>query len=349
MKRTGNYHIAALIFAQDESFVIGETVAQVVNALGPGDEVFVIADNYTDDTAKIARNAGAQVYIRTLPASAGKGEALAWFLDHQQVLLQPFDFLLVLDADSKVSPNFLAVIRANITQTDAAFQCFVAPQSDEQSPIGNLAALSYFLDQSISDRIRTVLGWPVRLRGTGMLIPPGILIEERDQLRTIVEDIALSLLLTAKGVHISRIEEAIVSDPVPDTTAAASNQRARWFRGQWQAIWQFRREISIILAKGPRGWSLLASLFLKPRWLIFSISLILALVLWRWWWISILFWGYVLNTFFYLGIGLVIIPERQRFIRALFYLPSYGWMWARSIIRSFQASSWLKARERQED
>ncbi|NQS92053.1 MAG: glycosyltransferase, partial [Chloroflexi bacterium] len=293
MKRDGNQRIATLIFARDESFVIGETVACVVKALGLGDELFVIADNCTDDTAEIARISGADVYVRTRQASSGKGKALAWFLNCYQYLLQPFDFLLVLDADSKVNPDFLEIIRVNIPQMSAAFQCFISPQYERQSPIGNLAALSYFLDQYVSDKIRTVLGWPVRLRGTGMLIPPVILIEVRDQLETMVEDIALSLLLTAKGVHIGRIDEAIVYDPVPDTPTAASNQRARWFRGQWHAIRQFRREIAIILAKGPGGWSLLSSLFLKPRWLILTVSIFLALVLSRWWWLSLIFWGYV--------------------------------------------------------
>jgi cellulose synthase/poly-beta-1,6-N-acetylglucosamine synthase-like glycosyltransferase len=345
MRRDGKIRIAALIFAHDESLVIGETAACVRKALGSGDDLFVIADNCTDDTAQIANDAGANVYTRTGKTSSSKAMALTWFLDRHQEVLQPFDFLLVLDADSKINSDFLEIIKANIPDRGGAFQCFISPLYEKQSPVGVLAALSYFLDQGVSDRIRTSLRWPVRLRGTGMLIAPEIFIEIGGRIETMVEDIALSLLLTARGVHIGRIDEAIVYDPLPDTTTGASHQRARWFRGQWNAIWQYRREIISIGLKGPRGWSLLSSLFFKPRWLILTGSLILALVLSRWWWLSLIFWGQVLFGLLYLTIGLFILPDRKIFILALLHLPAYVFMWVRSIILSLRSAPWLKARK----
>jgi cellulose synthase/poly-beta-1,6-N-acetylglucosamine synthase-like glycosyltransferase len=345
MRLNGELKIAMLIFARNEASVIGETVENAVQALGVGDELFVIADNCSDDTAKIANEAGANVYIRTRKTSSSKGKALAWFLNRHKDLLQPFDFLLVLDADSKIDSDFLKIVKANIPDRGGAFQCFISPLYEKQSPVGILAALSYFLDQCVSDKIRTALRWPVRFRGTGMLIPPEILIETRDQLETMVEDIALSLLLTAKGVHIGRIDEAIVYDLVPDTPTGASRQRARWFQGQWSAIWQYRKEIAYTLTKGPRGWSLLASLFFKPRWLILTGSFFIALALSRWWWLSLFFWGQVLFGLLYLIIGLIVLPERKTFIVALLHLPSYIYMWIRSIGLSLRSTPWLKTRK----
>ena len=275
MRPNGELTIAMLIFAHNEASVIGDTVDNVVQTLGGDDQLIIIADNCTDDTVKLAKDTGAHVYARTRRSSSSKGQALAWFLSNYQDILQSFDFLLVLDADTQIAPNYLDIIRENIPEKGEAFQCFIFPQYDDQSPIGNLAALSYLLDQSISDRIRTMLGWPVRLRGTGMLITPDVLFEIRNKLDTSVEDIALSLLITAAGIHIGRIDQAVVYDPVPDSSDAASRQRARWFRGQWLAAWQYRREIVYALTKGPRGWSLLSSLFLKPRWLFLTVSLFL--------------------------------------------------------------------------
>ena len=352
MKSEKNQQIATVIFAQDEALVIGETVETVVKALGANDKLFVIADNCTDDTASIAAKAGANVFARPGEKASSKGDALAWFLSRYQNQLQPFSFLLVLDADTKIDPDFFKIIRANTpngtnTPNRVAFQCFIAPLYENQSPMGKLAALSYLLDQYISDRIRTFLGWPVRLRGTGMLIKPEILYEIGNQLETKVEDIALSLLLTKKGVHIGRIDEAVVYDPIPDTAAATSRQRARWFRGQWHAIWLYRREVASLLIKGPAGWSLLSSLFLKPRWLMLTVSLFLALALSRWLWLSLFFWSYVFLGFLYVVIGLIIIPDRQVFIRASLHLPAYVWMWVRSIILSLRSSPWLKVRKKE--
>jgi len=345
MRHTGELTIAMLIFAHNEASFIGETVKNIAHVLGSNDELIVIADNCTDDTVKIAKDMGAHVYARTRGSSSSKGQALAWFLSNYQDILQSFDFLLVLDADTQIAPNYLDIIRENIPEKGEAFQCFIFPQYDDQSPIGNLAALSYLLDQRISDKIRTMLGWPVRLRGTGMLITPDVLIKIRNKLDTSVEDIALSLLITAAGIHIGRIDQAVVYDPVPDSSDTASRQRARWFRGQWLAARQYRKEIAYALTKGPRGWSLLSSLFLKPRWLFLVASLFLALVLSRWWWISLFFWGQVLFGLLYLIIGLIILPDRKTFIIALLRLPTYIFMWVRSIILSFRSTPWLKARK----
>ena len=345
MRHNGELTIAMLLFAYDEASVIGDTVENVAQALGVGDEVFVIADNCTDDTVKIAKDAGTQVYTRNSSSSSSKGQVLAWFLSSYQDLLINFDFLLVLDADSRIASNFLDIIKDNIPEKGDAFQCFIFPQYNNQSPIGNLAALSYLLDQRVSDKVRKRLGWPVRLRGTGMLITPDVLIEICDKLDTSVEDIAISLLITAAGIHIGRIDQAVVYDPVPESSDAASRQRARWFRGQWLAAWQYRREIAYALTKGPGGWSLLSSLFLKPRWLFLTASLFLALALSRWWWISLFFWGQVLFGLLYLIIGLIILPDRKTFIIALLRLPTYIYMWVRSIVLSFRSTPWLKARK----
>ncbi len=345
MRLNGKMRIAVLVFARNEAHIVGVTVENVVKTLSLGDELFVIADNCTDETAKKAKDSGAHIFVRTKRSSSSKGQALAWFLSCHQDLLKPFDFLLILDADSQIAPDFLETIRDNIPEKGAAFQCFISPLYERQSPIGNLAALSYLLDQYIPDKIRTRLEWPVRLRGTGMLITPDVLIEIRDKLDTSVEDIALSLLLTTRGIHIGRIDQAIVYDPVPESSAAASRQRARWFRGQWFAVWHYRREITYALAQGPRGWSLLSSLFLKPRLLILTVSLFLALLFYRWWWLSLIFWGQVLFGLLYLIIGLIILPERKTFIIALLHLPTYIYMWIRSIILSLRSTPWLKARK----
>jgi len=337
--------IAVLIFARNEASYIGETVDNVIQSLGVNDDLIVIADNCTDDTVKIAKDAGALVYTRATSPPSSKGQALAWFMSSNHIDIKSVDYLLVLDADSRISTNYLDIIRENIPEKGEAFQSFVFPQYDEHSPIGNLAALSYLLDQSVSDRIRTMLGWPVRLRGTGMLISPDVLIDIRNRLDTSVEDIALSLLITAAGIHVGRIDQAVVYDPIPDNSDAASRQRARWFRGQWLSARQYRKEIAYVLTKGPRGWSLLSSLFLKPRWLFLTASLFLALVLSRWWWISLFFWGHVFFGLLYLIIGLMILPNRKTFIIALLRLPTFIFMWVRSIKLSFRSTPWLKARK----
>ena len=182
MKSEQKICIAAIIIARNESNVIQETVKRVINELGTNDTLYVIADNCTDETAFHAKNEGAEVYERSEENTNSKGEALSWFVKEQFKLLQAYDYLLILDADTIIGANLFEVIKHNIPEQCKAGQCHIEPLISEDSPISNMAALSYFLDQKVSDRIRSLFNCSVRLRGTGMLIQPELLIDISDEI-----------------------------------------------------------------------------------------------------------------------------------------------------------------------
>ena len=336
--------ITVLILAHNEAGFIGNTVTSVLEDHSQEDALFVVADNCTDATADRAREAGARVLVRETGDADGKGRALAWFMREHGDCLAGSDMLVILDADSKVKAGFSRIVKANITGEKQVFQCFLFPVSNDQSPVGKLAALSELLDQCLSDRIRTALRWPVRLRGTGMVLQPELLASVSEQLETEVEDIALTLLLTAKGITTFRMEEAVVFDQKPGTSSAATEQRARWFRGQWVALWHYRGEIVKLIGMGPGGWALLSSLFLRPKWLIVAVDLLLAILLLHWPWLSLVFWILGFLSLAYYAVGMTRIPERGNYLRALLYTPAFIWMWIRSLFLALHSSSWRRSR-----
>ena len=344
---TGNRdnRLIVLILAHDEASVIGGTVTALITTLSPSDKLVVIADNCRDDTVNIAQNAGAEVVVRSSGAANGKGKALTWYLDSHRDDLLNYSMVVILDADSRVNPDFIEKVWAAIREDSQTLQCFVYPLFESRSPIGKLAALSELIDQRIADKIRSKLNWPVRLRGTGMVVRPELLIEAGPQLGTNAEDIALSLLLTAAHRSINRIDGAIVFDPKPGSASAASIQRARWFRGQWQAAWRYRAEVARILIMGPAGWSLLSSLFLRPKWLVLAVSAAGALIFSHWIWLSVIFGIYFLLGTLYLILGLLLIPERRAFIGALLHVPVYLLMWLSGIVLSLRSSFWHRVRD----
>ena len=74
--------IGVLVPAHNESAGLLDTLEDIKAQLRSGDRILVVADNCTDDTAAIARTAGAEVTERHDPAKIGKGYALDWGLQH---------------------------------------------------------------------------------------------------------------------------------------------------------------------------------------------------------------------------------------------------------------------------
>ena len=103
---------AVLISARNEEAVIGQLLESVRNQDYPAEYLtaFVVADNCTDGTARVAREAGAVVYERTDRVHVGKGYALhflltqirdAWGDDY-------FDGFFVFDADNLLARDYVS-------------------------------------------------------------------------------------------------------------------------------------------------------------------------------------------------------------------------------------------------
>ena len=92
--------IAVLVPAHNESMGLLATLEAVKKQLQSGDRLLVVADNCTDDTAVIAKAAGAEVAERHDLANIGKGYALEWGL--RQLKADPPGIVAVIDADCRL-------------------------------------------------------------------------------------------------------------------------------------------------------------------------------------------------------------------------------------------------------
>ena len=70
----------------------------------------MIADNCEDDTASLARSAGAVVVERNDPSSRGKGQALDWFFKTHGEIYGRYHAVAIMDADTLAHPDFLSEI-----------------------------------------------------------------------------------------------------------------------------------------------------------------------------------------------------------------------------------------------
>lgn len=351
-EKIGHMNTAFAIAAHNEASIIADTVGRLASN---AHAVYIIADNATDATARIAANAGARVYERQDPDHPGKGAAISWFVQVAIDELQRVDCLVILDADSQINEGFVAAIEAHFAQGAKVVQAFVCPVGVDQSPTSALAAYSELLSQQLGDRMRSHWGWGVPLRGTGMAFQPSLLREMAGKLHTQVEDIEMSLWLAQHDIRVHFVPQAIVYDPKPVDAGKASRQRARWLQGQVQ-IWHYYWQdiLHLLLRGGPSAWSLLWALLLKPKTLVLAAKafLLLALVLcqFRPVWLHTLLLGIAglgvgIDVAYYLS-GLLVVKERRFYAGALLKSPLYLMMWLKSLAWVQRSKkTWLRARD----
>lgn len=340
-----NRTLGFLFLAHNEAEVIGESIRSIASQKAAGDEVYVVADHCADETESVARTEGARVFSCTSEKSAGKGAALKWFFSAYYDKVQRHEALVVLDADTHIGENFVSVVRKRLGEGESLFQCHIQPLYKRENQIAVLSAFSELVDQLFGDTLRSRLGWSVRLRGTGMVISPRLLKIGVETIATYAEDIALTLILAAKGKTIERLADARVFDPKVRKVRGAVNQRSRWFRGQIQSLLLYWREVLRVVLQGPRGWSLLASLFLRPKSLLAVLCLLGATGIWNWGsGISLALFAVFTSYLIPIMYGLATFSDKRVFLRSFWSLPGFIGIWLVSIVRSIWTSEWESGR-----
>jgi cellulose synthase/poly-beta-1,6-N-acetylglucosamine synthase-like glycosyltransferase len=224
-----------LIAAHNEAGTIGPTVRALRDHLDewPAANLWVFADRCTDETEREAAAAGAQVAAREHGA-LGKGAVLAWWLENFRAAWTDNDYLIILDADTRLERGSLAALRQTVSSGAQVVQGFVAPHAVNRS--GRLAGWSEVLMQRIDDEARQRLRWSVPLRGTGMVFQASLLAQLAPRLHTLAEDLELDCLLAARATRVRFSPAGKIIDPKPQQAAGASRQRARWLQGQLQVL-----------------------------------------------------------------------------------------------------------------
>ena len=116
---------AIMIAARNEEKVISLLLDSIRNQKYPADKIttFVVADNCTDATAQIAREAGAIVYERFNKEQVGKGYAINYLLGKidEDYGWDHFDAYMIFDADNVLMPDY---IRQMNRLCDEGYQAF---------------------------------------------------------------------------------------------------------------------------------------------------------------------------------------------------------------------------------
>jgi len=220
--------------AHDEEASIGETVRSLLAIDYPREffRVLVVADNCSDQTAARARQAGASVLKRDDPSLRGKGYALEFAF--ARCLAGTADALVVIDADTVVSPNLLLAFAARLQAGARAVQADYAVRNRDASWRTRLMAIAFATFHVLRSLARERLSVSCGLRGNGMCFTRAVLAEVPHQAFSLVEDVEYGIRLGEAGHRIAYAGEAHVYGEMVPGEKASRSQRQRWEGGRYQ-------------------------------------------------------------------------------------------------------------------
>ena len=234
---TRERRFAVIVPAHNEEFTIIPTITSILSLDYPRNnvEAVVIADNCTDRTAEVARLSGATVMERRDTTLRGKGHALRWCFD-QLLTTGKYDAFVVIDADSTIAPDFVAVMNRHLERGERVIQSadLVAPQPGAWS--SEITRLGFTLYNLVRPLGRHAMGCSVGLRGNGMCFSTDIFRSHPWQAYTRTEDLEFGLFLLLHGIPVTFAPEARVLARMPSNPQLAQSQRARWEGGRFPVI-----------------------------------------------------------------------------------------------------------------
>lgn len=230
--------------AHNEESVVGNLINSIKEQDYPKDlyDIYVIADNCSDKTEKVAKEAGAKVFVRKEEETEKqtKGAALQVFL--QKILSDPkmdYDAFCVFDADNIVDKNFLKAMNKHLCQGEEVVQGYRDIKNPTDSWISAGYAIFYWTMNRFYHLARYNAGLSPLINGTGFMVKMDTIRESGWQTKTLTEDIEFSLKTIISGKKLGWARDAICYDEQPISFKPSWSQRSRWTIGHIQCLTEY--------------------------------------------------------------------------------------------------------------
>lgn len=245
LKVKKDHRFMAIIPAHNEETVVTNLIESLKQQNYNKDlyDIYVIADNCTDDTARVAKEAGAIVYERFNQSQKTKGFALNWFLQQKIKEDAPYDAFFVFDADNIVDQDFIKNMNIKLCQGEDVVQGYRDIKNPTDSWVTAGYAIFYWTMHRFYHLARYNLGLSPLLNGTGFMVKFDVIKPNGWDTKTLTEDIEFSLQRIIKGKKLGWATNAIVYDEQPVGFKQSWSQRSRWTVGHMQCIKEYTMQL----------------------------------------------------------------------------------------------------------
>ena len=230
---------AIIVAARNESTVIGNLIDSIKRQNYPEDklDIFVAADNCTDDTAAIARDMGAICYERFDNEHRTKGYALQYLVEciRRDYGIDAYEGYILFDADNLLASDYLEQMNNAFDAGEKIIPSYRNTKNFDDNWIAASYGVHWLRTVRNEHRPRSLFHLATRIQGTGFLFA-NELIKDGWNWVSLTEDRAFCADAVAKGYKISYNHDAIFYDEQPVSLRIAMRQRIRWAKGHLQAF-----------------------------------------------------------------------------------------------------------------
>lgn len=241
LEAKAQHRYAVIIAARNEREVIAQLIASIKKQKYPQElvDIFVVADNCTDDTAARARAAGAHVYERENCEYVGKGYALDFAFKNiaNDFADKGYEGYFIFDADNLLDENYIAEMNRVFDSGYRVVTSYRNSKNYDSNWISAGSSLWFLKEARYLNNARMILKSSCAVSGTGFLVHADIIRKNHGwKHHLLTEDIEFSIDNVICGEVIGYCDDAMLYDEQPTSFEQSWNQRLRWAKGFYQVV-----------------------------------------------------------------------------------------------------------------
>lgn len=236
-KYRAKHKFAVLIPARNEAKVIGNLVDSLNKQNYPKNlyDVFVIPNNCTDNTSKVALKHKAKV-IDCKEKVSSKGDVLKYAFSFLKNNYYDYDAYIIFDADNIVHPEFIRRMNDTLCSGFQVAQGYRDSKNPSDTWISSCYSLFYWVQNYFFNQARMNMHWSSSINGTGFMMSKEVIEKQGFETITMTEDVEFAAQCALHGERIAFVKDAITYDEQPLTFRESWKQRKRWSVGNLQCL-----------------------------------------------------------------------------------------------------------------
>lgn len=225
--------LALLIAGHNEEMVIGNTITSAINAGMKPEHIYVVDDNSSDSTSKIARSILGKSNVCRVRRS-GKGLALKKAAKKFE-LTQKYRWIHIADADGGFAPDYFRVFRREIRVKYAAATGYI--KSLPGDSVSQYRVYEYTIGMEIHRRFQALTHTVTVIPGPTSCFRADIFDQVNFANGSLTEDFDVTLQIHRNKLgQVQFIDKAIAYTQDPASLRDFTKQILRWNRGVMQGI-----------------------------------------------------------------------------------------------------------------